>query len=113
MIIMQGFFSSKNKVAILLHYLFEFLIEKTVNMPIYRFHPVFIFFCAIITLSCRNPYFEPLFKVPLDTVKSDIQKIVKTQDINIEGHNTPLDDTHVTSLGIQLINAQNINVPPD
>lgn len=82
-------------------------------MSFQRFNLFLIVLCAFTTFSCRSPYYEPIFKVPLDTVKSDIQKIIRTEDISIEGHNTPMDDKFITSLGIQLINPQNVNVLPD
>ncbi|RZK24823.1 MAG: hypothetical protein EOO43_07110 [Flavobacterium sp.] len=70
-------------------------------------------FWTVVTSACTNPYFKPAFKVAIDTINSDIQNIVKTQDISIEGHKTPLDDKVITSLSIQLINAQDINVSTD
>jgi len=82
-------------------------------MTIYRLNLFLIFFWTFTTSSCNNPFFEPLFKVPIDTVNSDIQKIIKTAGIYIEGHKTPIDDKVITSLTIQLINAQNTDISKD
>lgn len=68
---------------------------------------------ATVILACTNPYCEPIFKVGIDTINSDIQEVVKTHDISIEGHKAPLDDKVITSLSIQLINAQDIDVSTD
>jgi hypothetical protein len=82
-------------------------------MTHHRLNLFLMLFWTLITLACRNPYFEPSFKVAIDTINLDIQKVVKTQETYIEGHKTPLDDKVITSLSIQLINAQGINVSTD
>jgi hypothetical protein len=43
-------------------------------------------FWTVVSPACTNPYFEPAFIVAIDTVYSDIQEVVKTQDISFEGH---------------------------
>jgi hypothetical protein len=79
----------------------------------HRLNLLLMLFWATVTAACTNPYFEPAFKVAIDTVNSDIQEVVKTQDISVEGHKTPLDNKVIRSLSIQLINAQDINVSTD
>jgi len=68
---------------------------------------------TIISTSCRNPIFEPQFKVSKDSIYATIYKIVETESIFIEGHKIPVDDTLDISLSVQLINAQKLPVDND
>jgi hypothetical protein len=82
-------------------------------MTFHRRNLFLILFCTVITFACKNPFFPPSFKVPIAIVNSDIQKVIKTTGIYIEGHKIPMNDNVNTSLTVQLINAKDTQVTKD
>ena len=77
-----------------------------------------LIFCPFFFLACNNPKsnpdsnqefspkFEPKFKVNNQFVNVEIQKIIKTKGLFIEGYKTRVDDTLDIFLTVQLINVQ-------
>ena len=73
-----------------------------------------LIFCPFLFLACDNPklnsefspQFEPIFKVNNQFVNIEIQKIIKTKSLFIEGYKTRVDDTLDIFLTVQLINVE-------
>jgi hypothetical protein len=82
-------------------------------MTFHRRNLSLMLFCTVITFACKNPFFPPSFTVPIDIVNADIQEVIKTTGIYIEGQKLPFDDKVHTSLTVQLINAKDIQVNKD
>jgi len=73
-----------------------------------------LIFCPFLFLACNNPkfepesgpQFEPIFKVNNQLVNLEIQKLIKTKSLFIEGYKTRVDDTLDIFLTVQLINVE-------
>ncbi len=77
-----------------------------------------LIFCTFLFLACDNskfnpklnpefsPKFEPIFKVNNQFVNVEIQKLIKTKSLFIEGYKTRVDDTLDIFLTVQLINVE-------
>lgn len=73
-----------------------------------------LIFCPFLFLACNNPKlnsefspkFEPIFKVNNQFVNVEIQKLIKTKSLFIEGYKTRVDDTLDIFLTVQLINVE-------
>lgn len=73
-----------------------------------------LIFCPFLFLACDNPKpnsefspkFEPIFKVNNQFVNVEIQKLIKTKSLFIEGYKTRVDDTLDIFLTVQLINVE-------
>jgi hypothetical protein len=69
-----------------------------------------LIFCNFLFLDCDNskfnPKFEPRFKVNNQIVNVEIQKLIKTKSLFIEGYKTRVDDSLDIFLTVQLINVE-------
>jgi hypothetical protein len=98
----------------------QFKPEKNEDTQIMKFtyKLKIIIFCPFLFLACNNPKlnsefnsefspkFEPIFKVNNQFVNVEIQKLIKTKSLFIEGYKTRVDDTLDIFLTVQLINVE-------
>lgn len=63
---------------------------------------------TILLTACKDSKFVPQFKVSKDSIYADLQNIIKTESIFIEGYKAPVDDTFHKFLTVQLINARKL-----